>query len=125
MAGNPAPDLKKPDPMFRLKKPCPTCPFRIGVGERFQLDARRLREIFAAVAFQCHKTVQYGAGEDGEDLRGDHPAQCAGLMGVLHREGQPNQIMQVGERLGGFDPDQLDLADVYPTIDAVMAAHKR
>src|SRR3546814_3147904 len=39
------------------------------------------------------------------------PQQCAGLMTVLHREGKPNQIMQVAERFGALDPSALDPDD--------------
>lgn len=114
--------------MFKLIRPCVNCPFRIGQGEKFGLQRERLREIFDAPAFQCHKTVDYDSGavdQDGEDLPqpGDKPQQCAGLMSLLHRAGEPNQIMQVAERLGFWDPATLDHADVYATIDAAIAAH--
>lgn len=107
--------------MFKLNRPCVTCPFRLGVGETFRLPAERLEEIKSAVAFQCHKTVDYEA--DGEGRSGDHPQQCAGLMSLLSRENAPNQIMQVGERLDRFDPAKLDHAEVYPSWEAAMKAH--
>jgi hypothetical protein len=106
--------------MFKLKSPCVTCPFRKGVGELFQLHPGRLREIVAAPAFQCHKTVDYS---DEDPQPGAKPQQCAGLMSLLHRTGQPNQIMQVGQRFGAFDPDQLQHADVYETMGHAILAH--
>lgn len=115
----------KNSPMFALTRPCVNCPFRKGVGERFGLCRERLTEIINAPAFQCHKTVDYEEWDDAEKRSGDRPRQCAGLMSLLHREGRPNQIMQVGERLGGFGPATLDHADVYETIAAAMAAHAR
>jgi len=116
--------------MFKLTRPCVTCPFRLGQGELFQLHPARLAEIFAGPAFQCHKTLDYdGATYDDEGGEhpghGDHPQQCAGLMSLLHRAGQPNQIMQVAERLGYFDPGKLDHSDVYPSIAEAMKAHGR
>lgn len=110
--------------MFDLKRPCVSCPFRRGQGELFKLPPDRLDEIFDAPAFQCHKTVDYEHFEDGQLRQGDRPQQCAGLMAVLHREGQPNQIMQVAERLGAFDPDDLDPRnEAYGSMAEVRAAH--
>lgn len=108
--------------MFDLKRPCANCPFRKGAGERFRLPRLRLREIRNAVAFQCHKTVNYNT-ESGDGDAGDRPQQCAGLMAVLRREGRQNQIMQVAERLGtsleGLDPR----GEAYDSWDEVVAAH--
>lgn len=91
--------------MFDLTRPCVDCPFRKDRAALFDLPAERIREIAEAPAFQCHKTVDYS----GDAPRaGDRAQQCAGLMAILRREGRPNQIMQVGERLGAFDPEALD-----------------
>lgn len=106
--------------MFKLMRPCVNCPFRRGQGELFQLQS--LQEIVEATAFQCHKTVDYDKGSEGR--HGDHPQQCAGLMAVLHREKRPNQIMQVAERLGRFDPSKLDPDnEAYESLDEVFRAH--
>lgn len=96
--------------MFDLKSPCKTCPFRKSNGKAFNLHADRITEIVNADAFQCHKTVEYGEDDEGNEIRGggDNPQQCAGLMSILHREGRPNMIMQVAERLRHFNPDMLD-----------------
>lgn len=109
--------------MFDLKRPCVNCPFRRGQGSLFQMHPDRLAEIIAAVAFQCHKTVDYSSYE-GEGRAGDRPQQCAGLMAVLHRAGQPNQIMQVASRLGFLDPAAVDPgAEAYASINEALAAH--
>lgn len=99
------------------------------MGERFQLSRARLREIREAPAFQCHKTVDYDGveDEDGEVIPsvGDRPQQCAGLMTVLHRIGEPNSIMRVAMRLGQFDPSTLDPErEVYTTWAKVAKAHR-
>lgn len=72
------------------------------------LSAERVDQIVNAPAFQCHKTVDYDKDDDDPARAGDKPQQCAGLMAMLHKMGIPNQIMQVGQRLGAFDPAQLD-----------------
>ena len=108
--------------VFDLKRPCVNCPFRRGQGSNFQLHPERLRDIVNATAFQCHKTVDYDA--DPEHRSGDRPQQCAGLMAVLHRSGRHNQIMQVAERLGAFDPALVDPdRDAYGSVEEALAAH--
>jgi hypothetical protein len=110
--------------MFDLVRPCVTCPFRKGRGSVFQLRAERLTEIREAPAFQCHKTIDYDAWETGDNKTGDRPQQCAGLMAVLHREKQDNQIMQIAERFGHLIPAKLDPAnEVYATWTEVERAH--
>lgn len=110
--------------MFDLKRPCVNCPFRKGQGSRFALNPDRLHEIIAGVAFQCHKTVDYEKWSDPHGRSGDRPQQCAGLMAVLHRSGQHNQIMQVAERLTDFDPASVDPErDAYGSVEEAMRAH--
>lgn len=107
--------------MFDLKTPCMNCPFRKGKGEAFCLNEGRLEEIFAAASFQCHKTVDYS---EDTPAPGDRPQQCAGLMAVLHREGKPNQMMQVASRLGAFNPFDLDPRnEAYGSFEEVNIAH--
>ena len=109
--------------MFDLKRPCSNCPFRVGQGSLFGMTKRRLDEIFRSPAFQCHKTLLYD--DDGQPVvNGPKTQQCAGLMAVLHREGQANTIMQVAERLGYLDPETLDPdGEAYASIDEAQAAH--
>jgi hypothetical protein len=105
--------------MFDLLSPCVTCPFRKGQGSMFRLG--RLGEIRRAPAFQCHKTIDY-SGE--EAAPGNMPQQCAGLLTVLWREGELNQIGRVAVRLGSLDPDKLDpRREAYESWDQVVAAH--
>ena len=107
--------------MFDRRRPCATCPFRRGRGSTFRLGRDRLAAIAAAPAFQCHKTVDYSDERPGP---GATPQQCAGLMAILARDGRPNQIMQVAERLGALDPAILDPGGVaYRSWDEALAAH--
>lgn len=119
--------------MFKLKRPCKTCPFRIGQGSKFGLGRARLREIFAGAAFQCHGTIDYsgetGAKFDhdpGEDApsAGDHPQQCAGLMAVLLRDHRPNQIMRLAMRLGYLKRAEIDPGkEAYASVRQAVRAH--
>lgn len=96
----------------------------------FGLGAERLYEIFDAVAFPCHCTIDYGASDRDSEYaspetkyKNDNPQQCAGLMSLLHRSKHDNQIMQVGFRMGAFDPKKLDHSDIYASIEDCVAAH--
>jgi hypothetical protein len=114
--------------MFKLKRPCVTCPFRKGQGEFFQLPPGRLTEIFEAGAFPCHKLVDYSEDEEtGEEVHGmDRAQQCAGLMALLWREGRPNQIMRVAMRLGSLEPEGLDPdGEAYESFAEARTAHRR
>lgn len=111
--------------MFDRKRPCANCPFRKGMGSSFRLHPQRLEDIRRGPAFQCHKTIDYAQFEDDVRRQGDTPQQCAGLMAVLHAENEPNQIMQVAERLGAFDGGQLDSTTAYASWDDVLNAHRR
>jgi len=111
--------------MFDLKRPCNNCPFRKGEGERFLLPRLRLREIRRGDAFQCHKTVDYDHFDVPEKRAGNRPQQCAGLMAVLMREGEPNTIMQIAERMAGVDFSDLDpQREAYDSWADVLKAHK-
>lgn len=110
--------------MFKLKRPCADCPFRRSMAGNYQLPSARLEEIRTATAFQCHKTVDYSADSgDLEGRAGDKPQQCAGLMAALHASGQPNQIMQVAERLIGYDAGMIDTTDTFESWEDVVTAH--
>lgn len=105
--------------MFDLKRPCKDCPWRTDIAP--YLSAERVAEIVQAMAFQCHKTVDYS---DDHPRQGEKPQQCAGLMLMLHRSGRANTIMQVGERLGAFSPCELDASSpVYADLWAAIEAH--
>lgn len=103
---------------FAIKRPCGNCPFRNDVprylspGRYAQIghDLTRLGH-----SFTCHKTIDYDrreeeGGDGGGHVTGDRERQCAGAMIWLNSQKRPNQMMQVMERLGIFDPSRLDMA---------------
>lgn len=102
--------------MFALKKPCVDCPFRKENGAQFGLCPGRIQEIVNAPAFECHLT--------GRNTGGRVPAQqCAGLMAMLHKEGKPNDIMQVAERITDWKAANLDGSAVYGSIAEATEDH--
>lgn len=110
---------------YALRGPCADCPFR--ADRPFHLHPARVDEIADALlegdGFTCHKTVRY------EEFVADanHPGarECGGSMATLEREGRPNQGMRIAERLGLYDPEQIDpAAPVHNSIDAWRGAKK-
>ncbi len=97
--------------MFDMKRACVNCPFRKGQGELFKLRPKRLKEIFDATAFQCHKTLE------------GKPQQCVGVMSLLIRERKPNQIMQVAFRFGALKSTDIEHDGIYDSIEQAKAAH--
>lgn len=107
-----------PKRFYNLKKPCADCPFRT---DKSYLRPERAQQIADALtgaghqsssAFYCHKTL--GAAE--EDVEGDvelgttpKTSFCAGAMIMIEKTGARNAQMQIGERLGFFDPAGLRL----------------
>lgn len=96
---------------FDLTRPCGNCPFR-NDRDPFGLRRARVREILGdpngrrwwpAASFPCHKTIDYGRPRIPVTAQ-----QCAGVMIILHREGVPNDAMQIGQRFGLWQPDKLD-----------------
>ena len=93
---------------------------RLPTSRASSVPRARLEEILSSVAFQCHKTLD---GQEQKGVRTPRAQQCAGLMALLHRCEKPNQIMQVAERLAGFDPSKIEAQDVYPDIESLLSAH--
>ena len=108
------------------KSPCDDCPFR--TRPRFHFSEGRARDIADALrqgaSFSCHKSLDYSADDKGKAT----PAtkHCAGAMLVLENEGCPNQLMQIAERLGYYDPERLRAASqevpVYEDLEAFVRA---
>lgn len=102
-----------PKRFYTLKKPCADCPFRT---DKNYLSKDRARDIADALcgntdtgdtqSFQCHKTLDY-TNEDPQHT--GKTSFCAGAMILLQKTGAANTQMQIGERLGLFDPQELRL----------------
>jgi hypothetical protein len=108
---------------FDLKRPCPHCPFRRGMG---YLTGERAEGIARAVAgggtFACHQTTVPVEDDEGfGDLtEGPDSQMCAGAMIAMMREDAPNQIMRIAERTGVLDIAALDMnADVGTLLEFV------
>lgn len=77
------------------------------------------RDRWPATWFACHKTVDYD--DDWKGRAGSDTQHCAGVLIILHREGRPNDAMQIAERLHYWDPAKLELgAPVYPSTQAAI-----
>ena len=115
------------NPLFKLKRPCSSCPFKKGNGENFELFTGRLIEILSAPSFQCHNTIDYSESDVEESYivsKDCGPQQCAGLMSLLNREEIPSSIMQVGVRLRALNLEELDPdKEAYETIREAVEAH--
>ncbi len=113
---------------LRLKSPCRNCPFRTDIlpfleSARAQDLARMLGDN-GGTHFVCHKTVEYN-NDDGGKITPDTKV-CAGAMILAAREGRTSQIQQVGQRLGLWSPDELDMAaPVYASFKDFIDAHRR
>lgn len=91
--------------MFKLKMTCKDCPFLCGSTTNTTLADERIEEIKEALlqdhSFSCHKTVDY---ENGSKEKEQH---CAGAMIWLYKQGRPNQIMRIAERIGRLNREEL------------------
>lgn len=106
---------------YRLKKPCPPCPFRSDVEKYLRAD--RAKEIADALydgaGFPCHNTTEDAEDEDGMGIRveTEKSAQCAGALITMEKEGYSNQQVRIAERLGMYDPTALAMdAPVYDSL---------
>lgn len=112
-------------PVFDLKRPCANCPFRTD-GAGVALRPRRAAAIIVSIvegceSFSCHKTL--ARGDEGLEVVATTQL-CAGAMILLDAIGQPNTAMQLGQRLGFFDPAYLDAeAPTCRSVEAFLELH--
>ncbi len=94
---------------YSMTTPCSQCPFLDTPANRRAFTMRRLRE-FAQGEFPCHKTAVIDEDEEsGEFEATEMSAYCAGQLIFNEKRSQPNQMMRIAERLGLYDPAQLDM----------------
>lgn len=109
--------------LFTLRKPCKNCPFRTDIT--FHLTVERAEEIAHAVTdgdqtFACHKTTIDVEDDEGESemVAGDTTQHCGGVLIMLEKMEQPNQMMRIAERIGLYDRTKLDMdAPVFEDTD--------
>jgi hypothetical protein len=108
---------------YDLKRPCPHCPFRRGMG---YLHGERAEEIARAVAggstFACHQTT-VPSEDDFDMVEGPNSQMCAGAMIALMRDDAPNQQMRIAARLGVLDLDALDMDAEVGTLLEFVREH--
>jgi hypothetical protein len=104
---------------YELKRPCPKCPCRTDIKP--YLRPGRVAELGGG-EFACHCTTAPSA--DGEEMVETKDSQhCAGMLIMLEKMEQPHQMMRICERIGLYDPSQLDMdAPVYDSLDELVEA---
>jgi len=113
---------------FTLKKPCKNCPFRTDI--EFYLGAERAEEIADAVTrldqtFACHETTVPDDEDDLEMMVTENSQHCAGVLIMLEKMEQPNQMMRISERLGFYDRTKLDMdAPVFDDDEQFIEAYQ-
>lgn len=103
---------------YSLRGPCSNCPFRS--DKPFYLHPERVDEIADSLergeSFSCHKHNDFD--EDGQAVPTQSERECGGVMATLEREERPNQMMRIAERLGMYNPANLDPnAPVFDSIE--------
>ncbi|WP_413432632.1 hypothetical protein [Crateriforma spongiae] len=99
--------------MFDRKKPCQTCPFRVG-GKAlrhlgFELAEEIAESLMSDQTFTCHDDI------NKPDSKKQH---CVGAMLILEKQDRPNQMMRIMERIGAYDRHALVGADdVFEDFD--------
>lgn len=108
---------------FAAVRPCKHCPFRNDITP--YLRPERAHDIADSLQrgddFPCHATVEYADSQQGD---ASNAARCAGAMIICEKQDQPTQAMRIGERLGLYDRQALDMnAPVYDTFTDWVDAH--
>lgn len=68
--------------------------------------------------FACHKTTI--SGEEDREVT-DDSQHCGGALILLEKIEQPNQMMRIMGRIGGYDPTLLHMnSPVFDTIDEMI-----
>lgn len=112
---------------FAAVRPCKHCPFRSDITP--YLKPERAREIADSLDrgedFPCHQTVTYGEEDGLETADTGNAARCAGALIICEKTDRPTQAMRIGERLGLYDRNALDMAaPVYDTLADWVTAHQ-
>lgn len=119
-----------PEPRpFRLKKPCPKCPFRSDIDKylRFERVQEIANSLYQGAEFPCHQTTEHYEDPDTgamERIVTSKSAFCAGALITMEKEGYSNQMVRISERLGMYDRENLDMeAPVYGSLAEWVASY--
>lgn len=110
-----------PTPSFPCHKTIDYAPYTLGddsiTCKRCGRTSHHPEDVANRYCGHCHVFLDDNATYIGPDAQ-----QCAGVMSILHRENRPNDVMQIAERLGLWDPAKLDpTAPVYASTDEAIA----
>jgi hypothetical protein len=110
---------------FKLRRPCPRCPFRTDIEGylRPERASEIGKDLERGSTFWCHETTVYD--EDADEMTGGPESQfCAGALIMFERQRTANQSMRIGGRLGLYDPDKLDMsAPVVESVEELVLHH--
>lgn len=113
---------------FKLKRPCPKCPFRTDCLEGW-LGGARASEIVYSITieqqnFACHETTVHD-DESGEHVSSATEIHCAGALIMLENiEYGVGQNARIAERLGVLDMDSLDWSSpVFASVEDFIDHH--
>lgn len=114
---------------FDLRKPCKGCPFVDDEHAVRHLGEERAEGIVDSItrmqqSFTCHKTTEY-CEEKGEHVTNGKEQHCAGALILLEKHNQPNQMMRISERFGGYDRTKLEMdSGVYDTYEDFIESQR-
>lgn len=109
---------------FEIKRPCADCPFRTDCNPFL----RRAPEIRRQMRddhfwFACHETT---GAKGGRRVKPANQSHCAGLMGVLWRERNPNIAMRMALAFKLITIEQLEsISQVFNNLDEFVAHHEK
>lgn len=110
---------------YALIRPCPKCPFRTDVEPylRKERAAEIATNIQKGAEFPCHETTEPDPVDESEMRQVETSKICAGSLIVMEKQGTPNQMARIAERMGVYDPTRLDMdAPVYESFVAWQRA---
>lgn len=120
---------------YTLTDPCTHCPFRTDTGQAITAEraADLAEDISTTSTFYCHQTLprdnddeapRHDGTPDVERL-GTRTRACAGALIVLEKSHQASAPMRMGQALGLYDPNRLNMdAPTYDTLNAWVQSHR-
>jgi len=112
---------------FDLVRPCKNCPFRTDCLKGW-LSHRILTlsaEIFEQnKTFTCHETLKYDTNGRARKSK-DKNQHCAGALILIEKTKTANSMVQIAERLGLYNPGNLDMeSPIFKSIGDFIDHHR-